>query len=296
MVQKNPHSYQLGNLSYCSISGRRAACVFADIPVLSLATSRGDNTILQPSMKEQTFRKGENKGGGWGWRKGLWRNFLHMVAVHCCLVACRPDGQICWASGGCKKNVSGQERGWVPEAAAVEMVFKTGQVQMCKQHSISRCSDLSHWHLWMGFCFEAQHPKGWMLLKKCGYSKKRKKKKKRHLVLQEEFSQKLWTVCIPKIWPCISRRNAFSLKEKKCCQKGALQKMFARIKAELLAKGKEHSLLQEKRCPPRFHTIFTKTTKNCLVVWSFKGQTKGPSTRYEYIGLFIKCLTEVRIY
>lgn len=27
-----------------------------------------------------------------------------MVAVHHCLVACCPDGQICWASGGCKKK------------------------------------------------------------------------------------------------------------------------------------------------------------------------------------------------
>lgn len=52
-------------------------------------------------MKEQTFRSREIEGGSGG---GLWRNSLHMVAVHHCLVACCPDGQICWASGGCKKK------------------------------------------------------------------------------------------------------------------------------------------------------------------------------------------------
>lgn len=74
-------------------------CSATDIPSLSPATSHGDNTILQWSMKEQTFRSRETgEGGG-----SLWRNSLHMVAVHCCLVPCCPDGQICWASGGCKK-------------------------------------------------------------------------------------------------------------------------------------------------------------------------------------------------
>lgn len=75
-------------------------CSATDIPALSLATSHRDNKILQWSMKEQTFRSREiQEGGG----ESLWRNSLHMVAVHCCLVTCCPDGQICWASGGCKK-------------------------------------------------------------------------------------------------------------------------------------------------------------------------------------------------
>lgn len=94
----------LTNEAACPIAvslggGQRAV---ADIPALSPTTSHGDNTILQWSMKEQTFRRGDIGGGGG--ERGLWRNSLHMVAVHLCLVACCPDGQICWASGGCKKT------------------------------------------------------------------------------------------------------------------------------------------------------------------------------------------------
>lgn len=55
----------------------------------------------------------------------------------------------------------------------VELVFKTGQVKMYKQHSISHCSHLLHWHLWMHFAFEVQHPNGRMFLKNWVLQKKK---------------------------------------------------------------------------------------------------------------------------
>lgn len=174
--------------------------------------SHGDNTILQPSMKEQTFR-GREMGRG----ESIWRNSAHMVAVHCCLVTCCPDGQICWASGGCKKP----SWAWKGEKCQRQQCWRWFLKQARCRCTNSTASPTIHipdigtcgWiFLWIFT------PKGVNASKNVGNPEKGKKK---DLVLQEGFSQKN---CILKSWWCIIWLNAFSLEKlEKCYQKQALQ-------------------------------------------------------------------------
>lgn len=128
-------------------------CSAADIPTLSPATSHGDNTILQWSMKEQTFRSREIGEGRWG--KSIWRNSLHMVAVRCCLVTRCPDGQICWASGGCKKPSWAWKGDKCQRQQWWRWFSKQARCRCTNSTSISHDSHPWHWHLWMDFSFES---------------------------------------------------------------------------------------------------------------------------------------------